>query len=227
MRLLMLSILGPVLLLPAIRAERDGELQTIDFDDQRVGDPPRGFSCTLTGQGRPGVWRVVRDETTGSGPNVLAQTDQDATSYRFPLCVLDVVSATDVDVSVRFKPIKGAKDRAAGIVWRYRDADNYYVARANALENNVVPYKVEHGKRIDLDPKGSGRLAYGKKIDVPAGVWSTLRVEARGSLFTVHFNNQPLFEVEDSTFSGPGKVGLWTKADSVTHFDELSVAVGR
>jgi hypothetical protein len=224
MHLLMLSILGPALLVPAIRAEREGGLRRVDFDDQRAGDPPRGFSCGLTGQGRPGVWRVVRDETTGSRPNVLAQTDQDATGYRFPVCVLDAVSATDVDVSVRFKPIRGAKDQAAGIVWRYRDADNYYVVRANALEDNVVLYKVERGKRTDLDPKGSGLFAYGKKIDIPAGAWSTLRVVARGKLFAVSLNDHPLFEVEDSTFSGPGKVGVWTKADSVTHFDDLAVA---
>jgi hypothetical protein len=227
MRLLMLSILGPALLVAAIRAEREGGVRKVDFDDQRAGDPPRGFSCGLTGQGRPGVWRVVRDETSVSRPNVLAQTDPDATSYRFPVCVLDAVTTTDVDVSVRFKPIRGVKDQAAGIVWRYRDADNYYVARANALEDNVVLYKVERGKRTDLDPKGSGPFAYGKKVDVPSGAWSTLHVAARGSLFAVSLDDHRLFEVEDSTFSGPGKVGVWTKADSLTHFDDFSVAASR
>ena len=226
MRLLILSILGPALFTATFRADRERTPRIIGFDDQKAGDPPRGFSCALTGQGRPGVWRVVRDETTGSRPNVLAQTDQDPTSYRFPVCVLDAVTATDVDVSVRFKPISGAKDQAAGLVWRYRDADNYYVVRANALEDNVVLYKVERGKRTDLDPKGSGLFAYGKKVDIPSGAWSTLRVVARGILFAVSVNDQQLFEVEDSTFSGPGRVGVWTKADSVTHFDDLSVAVG-
>jgi hypothetical protein len=173
------------------------------------------------------VWRVVRDETTGSRPNVLAQTDRDPTSYRFPVCVLDAVSAADVDLSVRFKPISGAKDQAAGIVWRYRDADNYYVVRANALEDNVVLYKVERGKRTDLEPKGSGPFAYGKKVDIPSGAWSTLHVAVRGNLFAASLNDRPLFQVEDSTFSEPGKVGVWTKADSVTHFDDLAVTVVR
>jgi hypothetical protein len=227
MRLLILSILGPVLLTSTFRAERESTPRTIGFDDQRAGDPPRGFSCALTGQGRPGVWQVVRDETAVSRPNVLAQTDRDPTSYRFPVCVLDAVSAADVDVSVRFKPISGAKDQAAGIVWRYRDADNYYVVRANALEDNVVLYKMERGKRTDLDPKGSGPLAYGKKVDIPSGAWSTLHVAARGNLFAVSLDDRPIFQVEDSTFNEPGKVGVWTKADSATHFDDLAVTVSR
>jgi hypothetical protein len=170
---------------------------------------------------------VVPDETARSRPYALAQTDADATSYRFPVCVLEAVSAADVDMSVRFKPIRGDKDQAAGLVWRYRDANNYYVVRANALEDNVVLYKVEHGKRTDLDPMGSGAFAYGKKIRVPSGAWSTLRIVARGKLFTVFLNGQQLFDVEDSTFTGAGKVGVWTKADSVTHFDDLAVTTNR
>ena len=105
-------------------------------------------------------------------------TDEDGTSYRFPVCVVDAVVAVDLDLSVRFKPVSGAGDQAAGLVWRYRDPDNYYIVRANALENNVVLYKVEKGKRTDLDPRG-GAFAYGKKARVPSGTWSTLRVVAR------------------------------------------------
>jgi hypothetical protein len=223
MRPLMPWILGPVLIVPSLAAG-DAPPRRIDFDDQKAGEPPRGFSCALTGEGRPGAWRVVQDATAGSRPKVLAQTDADTTSYRFPVCVLDAVSAADVDVSVRFKPISGAKDQAAGIVWRYRDANNYYVVRANALEGNVVLYKMERGKRSDLKPKGSSPFAYGKKVAVPSGEWSTLRVVARRNLFTVSLNDQGLFEVEDSTFGGPGKVGVWTKADSVSHFDDLTVS---
>jgi hypothetical protein len=156
---------------------------------------------------------------------VLAQTDEDATSYRFPVCVLDAVMAKDVEVSVRFKPVKGAKDQAAGIVWRYRDKDNYYVARANALEGNVVLYKVQDGRRTDLKPTGAGFFAYGKKSTVVPGTWGQLGVVARGNLFQVWIGGQKLFEVEDSTFPGPGQVGVWTKADSVTYFDDLRVEV--
>ncbi|HEY6404340.1 MAG TPA: family 16 glycoside hydrolase, partial [Blastocatellia bacterium] len=114
------------------------------------------------------------------------------------------------------------KDQAAGIVWRHRDTDNYYIVRANALENNVVLYKVQNGKREDLPLKGEGRT-YGKKATVPKNQWSELRVTAKGNLFTVWLNGQKLYEVEDGTFTEAGKVGLWTKADSVTYFDDLKV----
>jgi hypothetical protein len=107
-------------------------------------------------------------------------------------------------------------------VWRYQDEDNYYIVRANALEGNVVLYKVEKGKRTDLPLKGEGRT-YGKKTEVPQGTWGSLRVVATGPLFEVYFNGTKLYEVEDTTFAGAGRVGVWTKADSVTHFDDLTV----
>lgn len=196
----------------------------VSFDDQKPGEPPRGFSCVLTGKGRPGVWTIATDETAPTPARVLAQTDEDATGYRFPVCVLDARSAGDVDLSVRFRPVKGATDQAAGIVWRFRDRDNYYLLRANALENNLVLYKVEAGKRSDLKPKGAGMFAYGRKAKVPSGVWGTLRVVAKGPVFEAYLNGEKLFEVEDRTFVGAGKVGVWTKADSVTYFDDLRIA---
>src|SRR5215510_4908922 len=196
--------------------------QTIDFNKDKAGEPPKGFSTSLTGQGKAGVWVVTKDEASPNQGNVLAQTDADATGYRFPLCVHDGVTTKDADVSVKFKPVSGMKDQAAGVVWRYRDKDNYYIVRANALENNVVLYKVQNGKREDLPLKGVGR-AYGKKAKVLSGQWSALRVTAKGDLFTVWLNGQKLYEVEDRTFIEAGKVGLWTKADSVTYFDDLKV----
>lgn len=194
----------------------------IHFDDQTAGQSPKGFTTALTGKGKPGNWIIARDETAPSQPNVLAQTDVDSTSYRFPLCVYDPVTTKNVEVSVRFKPIKGSEDQAAGIVWRYKDANNYYIVRANALENNVVLYKVQNGKRTDLPLKGAGRT-YGKKIKVPARQWSTLGVSANENLFTVSLNGEKLYQVEDATFTDAGKVGLWTKADSYTYFDDLRI----
>jgi hypothetical protein len=196
--------------------------RTITFDQDKVGAPPPGFSRALTGQGKPGVWVVMKDQQSPDRGNVLAQTDTDATDYRFPVCVLDDLSARDLDLSVMVKPVTGRGDQAAGLVWRYRDANNYYIVRANALENNVVLYKVQGGRRTDVALKGAGRT-YGKKVTVPSGQWSTLRVTAAGSLFTVYFNGRMLYEVEDATFPGAGKVGVWTKADSVTYFDNLVV----
>ncbi|MBA3438823.1 MAG: hypothetical protein H0T92_03015, partial [Pyrinomonadaceae bacterium] len=125
---------------------------------------------------------------------------------------------------VRFKAISGRVDQAAGLVWRLRDANNYYIVRANALENNVVLYKVQDGKRTDLPVKGEGRT-YGKKAQVPPDQWSELRVVQTGNLAEVFLNSTKLFEVEDDTFKNAGKVGLWTKADSVTYFDDLRVTV--
>ena len=209
----------------ALAVGSEGAVRQVTFDEQKAGEPPAGFTCGLTGQGRPGTWKIVGDATAPTGPSALGQMDEDATSYRFPVCVLDGVSATDVDLSVRFKPVRGAKDQAAGLVWRYRDQDNYYVVRANALESNVVLYKVEGGKRADLKPKGAGLSTYGRKANVAAGAWGLLRVIARGNRFEVYLGSDKLLDVEDSTFSGIGKVGLWTKADSVTYFDDLRVEV--
>jgi len=193
--------------------------RTVDFNQDAVDQPPKGFEFDHTaGAGKPGKWIVQADGTN----RVLAQTDPDATRARFPVAVLSDVTAVDVDVSVRFKPVSGRIDQAAGVVWRYQNRDNYYIVRANALEDNVVLYKVEGGRRTDLPVKGEGRT-YGKKSDVPSGQWSTLRILANGRLFEVYFNGRKLYEVEDGTFTQAGKVGVWTKADSVTQFDDLTI----
>ena len=196
-----------------------GVTRKVDFSDDTEGQPPNGFEFGHTAKtGAPGKWIV---QAEGSN-KYLAQLDADATRSRFPVAVLADVITADGELSVRFKPVSGKVDQAAGLVWRYRDENNYYIVRANALEDNVVLYKVENGKRTDLPLKGEGRT-YGKKAEVPAGQWSTLRVVANGPRFEVYFNGAKLYEVEDSTFTQPGKVGVWTKADSVTQFDDLTV----
>jgi hypothetical protein len=203
---------------PAVFAQS----KTINFDTDKPGQPPAGFSFALTGQGKTGTWVVMKDESSPAQKLILAQTDADPTSYRFPLAVFDGLTAKDSDISVKFKPVSGKNDQGAGIVWRYQDQNNYYIVRANALEGNVVLYKVENGKRTDLPVKGEGRT-YGKKAKVPKAEWSTLRVQAKGNLFAVYLNGAKLYEVEDETFKEAGKVGLWTKADSVIYFDELQI----
>jgi hypothetical protein len=195
----------------------------LGFETDAIGAFPAGFSAALTDGGEPGRWIVEEDRSAPKGGRVLVQRSADATSGRFPLCVHDGLSARDVAVSVAFKPVSGEEDRAAGIVWRYRDRDNYYVVRANALEENVVLYKVERGRRTDLKPVGAGLFAYGEDAPVPSGRWSRLRVEARGRRFAVSLDGRHLFDVEDGTFREPGRVGLWTKADSVTAFDDLAI----
>lgn len=197
---------------------------TLDFNNDKVGEAPSGFSTALTGRGRPGKWVVMKDPASPDQGNVLAQTDADTTGYRFPVCVYDGLTAKDVDVTVKFKPVSGRGDQGAGIVWRYRDKDNYYIVRANALEGSVVLYKVENGKRTDLPLVGKGRT-YGMKEKVPSGVWGTLRVVVNGDLFEVYHNDKKLYEVKDETFNDAGKIGLWTKADSVIYFHDLHVTV--
>jgi hypothetical protein len=208
-----------VIVLTAGAIVASGETRKVDFSADTVGQAPSGFVFGHTAKtGAPGKWVIQQD-----GANkVLAQTDADSTRSRFPVAVLADVTAADVDLSARFKPVSGRVDQAAGLVWRYRDEDNYYIVRANALEDNVVLYKVEKGRRTDLPVKGEGRT-YGKKAEVPAGQWSTLRVTASGPRFEVYFNGTKLYEVEDATFVQPGRVGVWTKADSVTQFDDLTV----
>ena len=218
----MKAIVGMLVVLSASAAAQAPSRRVIDFESDKSGQAPAGFVFALTGSGRPGVWSVRKDDASPERGNVLAQTDADATSYRFPLAILNDVTAADVDVSIRFRPVAGRVDQAGGIVWRYRDANNYYLVRANALESNVVLYKVENGKRTDLPVKGSGRT-YGKKAQVPRNTWSLLGITVRGPLFTVSLNGQGLYEVEDTTFTNPGRVGLWTKADSVTYFDDLTI----
>jgi hypothetical protein len=195
------------------------ETRTMDFTADAVGQAPRGFTFGHTQKtGAPGAW-VVQDD---GGNKVLAQTNADSTRARFPVAVVTDVTAADVDVSVRFKPIAGRVDQAAGLVWRYQDEDNYYIVRANALEDNVVLYKVQRGRRTDLAVKGAGRT-YGKPAEVPTNAWSTLRVVAAGPRFEVYFNGNKLYEVEDATFATAGRAGVWTKADSVTQFDDLTI----
>jgi hypothetical protein len=209
-----------VLILVGATAMTMAQSRKVDFNQDAVDQPPKGFEFGYTaGVGKPGKW-VIQSEGANK---FLAQTDPDSTRSRFPVAVLTDLTAGDVDLSVRFRPISGRVDQAAGLVWRYQNQDNYYIVRANALEDNVVLYKVDGGRRTDLPVKGEGRT-YGKKSDVPSGEWSTLRVVANGRLFEVYFNGAKLYEVEDGTFSQPGKVGVWTKADSVTQFDDLTVA---
>ena len=213
---------------PQVQPETPAPLQSAgksfvyNFDSDSAGQIPAKFHRSHTGQGAMGEWTVAADTTAPSQPNVVAQTSADNTSYRFPLLIADEGSFKDLDLSVKFKAISGSEDQAAGLMFRLRDANNYYIVRANALENNVVLYKVENGKRIDLPLKGEGRT-YGKKTPVPGGRWSALRVVAKGNLFEVYFNDAKLYEVEDETFKDAGKVGLWTKADSVTYFDDLKI----
>ena len=197
--------------------------ETINFDNAAPGSVPSGWTVAMTHKGGAPRWAVVKDDSAPSKPNVFAQLSTDATDGRFPLAVCENASLRDGTLSVRFKAVAGKGDQAAGLVWRYKDPDNYYIVRANALEDNVVLYKVEKGQRIPLAPKGTPAKTYGVKHRVPKQTWSTLSVAVQGNVFTVSFDGQKLFDVEDATFTAAGRTGLWTKADSVTYFDDFQI----
>ena len=185
----------------------------ITFGRAPSGQVPEGFRVARTGQGAPAAWSVVDDPSVPTG-RVLAQTSTDQTDYRFPLAIYEPVSVRDVEVTVGFKAVAGRIDRAGGIAVRLTDADNYYVLRANALEDNVNFYHVV---------KGSRRQINGISTKVTSDQWHRLSLRSVGDQFTIGFDGKTLFTVTDRTFANAGKVALWTKADSVTRFDDLTI----
>ena len=194
--------------------------ETINFDTDTMGAAPIGWTIAMTGRGQP-KWIIEADPTSPSKGNVLKQSG----TATFPLAIKDGTELRDGFVEVNFKAVAGSEDRAAGLVWRVRDANNYYVVRANALEDNVVLYKTVDGRRSELEIIGR-KGGYGVKTSVPSGQWHRLRVEFAGTRFKVFFNGANLFEVNDATFPNSGRVGLWTKADSVTLFDGFAYGAG-
>src|SRR5258706_6955863 len=187
-----------------------GPARTIGFDTDKAGDQPSGFTFGRTGGGALGKWVVKAETGAPSGANVVAQLDADTTDYRFPVAIADTPSLADVRLSVKCKQVSGKIDQGCGLMFRATDADNYYVTRANALEDNVRLYHVVKGKRVQFA---------GWDGKVKSGVWHDLRVDAKGDHFEVYFDGQKIMDANDKTFTTAGKVGLWTKADSVIYFD--------
>lgn len=198
----------------AAKAQTPGKATVHNFDSDVAGEPPTKFRFARTGQGSEGTWVVQADPTAPSKPNVLAQTSTDDTDYRFPLAILEEGSYKDVDLSVKFKAVSGKVDQAGGLIFRVQDADNYYVVRANAAEDNYRLYRVVAGRR---------RQFAGANFKVTPNQWHTLRVVAVGDHFQCYYDGELKIDAKDDTFANAGKVGVWTKADSVTHFDDLSV----
>ena len=199
---LIIPTLASVITMTTTRAE------TFSFDRDATGALPAGWRAGVTGRGSP-KWSVEADPSAPSKPNVLKQSG----SGFFPWCVRPDVSVADGYVEVKFKPLTGREDQAGGVVWRWKDGDNYYVARANALENNVSLYYTVNGRRNTI-----------KYVDapVPGNTWHTLRVEFSGKKVRVSLDSKQYIEMEDDHIAGSGAVGVWTKADSVTLFDDFS-----
>lgn len=185
----------------------------IVLEKMDIGSPPADFEFARTGQGGPGQWSVVSDPSANGG-RAIEQSSADRTDYRFPLAIYSPATVANGTVTVRFKSVAGKIDQAAGIAIRLIDSNNYYVVRANALEDNVRFYRMVKGKREQLE---------GVDIKVPSNTWHVLGLKAEGDRFTVSFNGKQLFTATDRTFSGEGKIALWTKADSVTRFDQIEI----
>ncbi len=181
---------------------------TTNFDADKPGALPAGWVAGVTGSGEQ-RWAVEADRTAPSAPNVLKQSGKGT----FPWCVKKDTSIADGFVEVKFKPLSGKEDQAGGVVWRWKDGNNYYVARANALEDNVSLYYTANGRRITI-----------KYVDAPvaANVWHTLRVEFNDKHISVLLDGKRYIDLDDTHITGPGAVGVWTKADSVTSFDDFS-----
>ena len=211
--LLGVALAASLLVCLGIPSSAEGEINMIQFDRMTVGSPPPGFLFARTGQGTEGKWNVVADPTAEAGI-AIEQTSTDTTDYRFPLAIHGSLSMKNGKAQIRFKAVAGKVDRAAGIAVRVDNSDNYYIARANALEDNVRFYRVVAGKRQQLGTAN---------IRVTSGEWHTLTLEAQDQRFAVTYDGAMLFEVTDDTFTKAGGVALWTKADSVTRFDSMMV----
>ena len=214
-----LLILASVIVTSALVGGSDEFAQSaatiVSVATAEIGHAPADFDFARTGQGAPSQWTVVSD--AGASPNrVIEQSSTDRTDYRFPLAIYKPIVAKNVEVSVRFKPVSGRVDQAGGIAVRVLDADNYYVVRANALENNVRFYRVVKGRRAQID---------GVNIEVTSNEWHALGLKAEGDKFTIMFDGKNLFTTSDRALASAGKIGLWTKADSVTRFDQIAIDV--
>ena len=185
----------------------------IAIDKMTPGAAPTDFEFARTGRGGPAQWTVTSDTSAAVGL-AIEQVSTDMTDYRFPLAIYQPVLAGNVDVTLRFKAVAGKVDQAGGIAVRLSDPDNYYVARANALEDNVRFYRVVKGQRSQIE---------GANTKVTANEWHQLGLRAEGPRFTITFDGKELFTATDRTIASAGKVALWTKADSVTRFDGIEI----
>lgn len=195
-----------------------------NFDEDKAGKMPQAFTPAITGSGGPMKWMTGFARDAASGQQMLTQLSSEKISKRYLQLIHKTMTATDVDISVKLRTVRGDLARSGGIVFRQRDGNNYYVIAADSLESNVVAYKTENGRRINLGVKGNS-TAYGVHARFSHRRWHTLRVIAIGNSFTVYLNDAKLLEVEDDTFKKSGAFGVWTKSDSITEFDDLTVAV--
>lgn len=193
-------------------------VQTLTFSKSEVGKLPDGWSIAATGAGSGGVWKVTGDDTAPSGKGVVLTQLKEDEKAQFNLCVFEDSRFLDGSLKVSLKANQGQKDQGGGLVWRYQNADHYYLARLNPLESNLRIYKVIGGKRMQLATTEDS-------IKIAAGSWHTLAIRHSGKRIECLLDGKKLLETEDGTISKSGKVGLWTKADAQTSFDRFQFPV--
>src|SRR4051794_3626244 len=190
--------------------------RVVNFDTFVVGVAPPGWTVARTNHGTPARWEVRQDQSAPTPPYVLAQVSNDPSDDRYPLALLDGVNFRDGEISVRIKPLSGREDQGGGVVWRYRDENNYYLVRANAMNQTVAVFRIQNGHRVAIQP--------GVKHEIPANDWSILKVVVRGNRYQVYVDHRRIVEGSDNALTGSGKVGLCTVADSVMYFDDFRVS---
>lgn len=188
--------------------------QSLSFKNAKVGELPQGWTAAKTGKGEGSVWKIVEDDASPDGGKAMAQVSSDGPRPLFNLCVADEPKVADLELTVSFKAVAGKIDQGGGPVWRYQDANNYYICRMNPLEDNFRVYKVASGKRVQLGTA---------EAEAPAGKWHTIRVVHKGDEIECHLNDKLLLKVKDDTFRDAGRIGLWTKADAQTRFGGIKL----
>ena len=183
---------------------------TFSFNNDELGKVPSGWSNYLTGKGKLGQWEILDD----NGNKVSAQTSKENFGYHFDVIVNDLLSYKDLEFTLKFKGVEGNEDQGGGPVWRYQDENNYYVARANPLENNYRVYKVVDGNR---------KMLKSIDIDVTTDQWYIVKIIMKGNNIECYLNGELQLSTTDNSFPNAGKIGLWTKADAVTYFDDLKI----
>lgn len=196
--------------------EDDEDSIELSFENVKTGQLPEGWKVEATNQKGPlATWEVIEDETAPSGNKVLALTSPNHDfGGTFNLCWTDKINFENGEIEVMFKANTGEEDEGGGVIWRAQDKGNYYISRYNPLENNFRIYYVKDEAR---------KILASARVKLPAGKWHELKIVQDGKHITGYLNDEKLLEVDDETFTKPGGVGLWTKADAVTSFDDFEV----
>lgn len=214
--MLSVVLMAPVGLLSAENDDPDGEIEW-SFDEEQVGGLPKGFNVAETsGTGTRATWKIVADHSAPSQSQIVALTESKNSGQTYNMLIAEKTQFKDLEVEVMVKALGGKEDQGGGPIWRAKDDNNYYISRWNPLEDNFRVYFVKNGRRKQI---GTATI----KADPTA--WHKIKIEHKGNRLVAEFDGRKLIELRDDTFPDAGMVGLWTKADATTGFDDFEVEV--